>query len=88
MSSGVAQTTKTTTMMIRTTVAFLSLVVAAELGADCIVSIDGLDEDRPLSVLRDLSVCRRRDCLYHSAPSSFITITMTVATAGLLCNWR
>ena len=56
MSSGVAQTMKTTTMIIRTTVAFLSLLVAAELGADWIVSIEGLDEDRPLRVLRDLSV--------------------------------
>jgi len=63
MSSGVAQTTKTTTMMIKTTVAFLSLLVAAELGADWIVSIDGLDEDLPLRVLRDRRVCRRRDCL-------------------------
>ena len=50
-------------MMMSTTVAFLSLLVAAELGADWIVSIDGLDDDRPLSVRRDLNACRRRDCL-------------------------
>ena len=50
-------------MMMSTTVAFLSLLVAAELGADWIVSIDGLDDDRPLSVRRDLNSCRRRDCL-------------------------
>jgi len=36
---------------------FLSLLVAAALGAaDWMVSIDGLDEDRPLSVRRDCSV--------------------------------
>jgi len=60
-------------MMTRTTVAFLSLLVAAELGADGIVSIDGLDDDRPLSVRRDLSVCRRRDCL-----SPFIIIIIII----------
>jgi len=74
MSSGVAQTTNTTTMMTSTTVAFLSLLDAAELGADWIVSIDGLDDDRPLSVLRDLNVCRLRDCL------SFNIIIVVVVT--------
>jgi len=68
-------------MMIRTTVAFLSLLVAAELGADGIVSIDGLDDDRPLSVLRDLSVCRRRDCL-----SAFNIIIIIII--GLLRRYK
>jgi len=85
MSSGVAQTTNTTTMIMRTTVAFLSLLVAAVLGADWIVSIDGLDEDRPLSVLRDRSVCRRRDCL-----SSYIVIIIIIIIriSGLLYKHR
>ena len=57
MSSGVAQTTKTTTMMTRTTVAFLSPLAAAELGAGVwIVSTEGLDEERPVRVRRDRNV--------------------------------
>ena len=84
MSSGVAQTMKTTTMMISTTVAFLSLLMAAELGgADWIVSIDGLDDDRALRVLRDLIVWRRRDCL-----STFIIITIIIIITGLFCRYR